>query len=165
MRPAQPARHASGPIGVTGKAMGFIDDAPAGDAILTDNLEDTPLGLNDPPHLNNGGAMRSHDILRHISGPLAPPAAPHGALIRFDQAPVAAGAPERAGLAPCGYAYVPTGVAGGRPALGVHVVQHGCKQGYDYRGFDRGFGGGRARSRPAARRRPLCDYNGLWRDR
>ena len=118
-------------LGVTPANIAYRDDIPAGHSIITDNPEDPPLATNQPPYINNGGFMQSHDILHHIYGALKPPAEQlSGRLIRFDQTEFFGGQ-ARASMSPFGYAYVPRAVAEGARAR-VHIVLHGCKQGYNY---------------------------------
>lgn len=118
-------------LGVPPTQMAFHRDVPAGHAILTDNLEDSPLAANQPPYINDAGFMQSHDILRHIYGPLHPPAQRlTGRLLRFDQTEFFDGE-SRASMSRFGYVYVPKAVEEGAPAR-VHIVLHGCKQGYNY---------------------------------
>ncbi len=112
-----------------------MDDVPAGHSIITSNPEDSPLSANQPPYINCGGFMQSHDILRHIYGALADPVPARGAFLRFDQSEFFGDAPGNASMSPFGYAYVPLSVKEGQEARGVHIVLHGCKQGYDYVNF------------------------------
>ncbi|WP_425091572.1 hypothetical protein [Tropicimonas sp. S265A] len=121
-------------LGVSGDALCFVDDVPAGHSIITTNPEDSPLSANQPPYINKGDYMQSHKILDHIY-PGAKPAAdrPKGDLLRFEQADYVEGPQERACMAEFGYVYIPSAVAAGKAKpLGVHVVLHGCKQGYAY---------------------------------
>jgi poly(3-hydroxybutyrate) depolymerase len=124
-------------LGVPDNNIRFIDDIPAGHSIITSNPEDLPLGANQPPFINYGGApfgyrMQSHDLLEQIYGDLNPPAARlAGELLRFDQREFIddfAGA----SMNPYGYAYIPSRVLDGHPARGVHIALHGCKQGCAY---------------------------------
>ena len=118
-------------LGVKPEDILYRDDVPAGHAILTDNPEDSPLAANQPPYINQGGFMQSHDILRHIHGPLEPPVDRlSGRLLRFDQSEFFDEKP-RASMSRFAYAYVPRAVEEGAPAR-VHIALHGCKQGYNY---------------------------------
>jgi hypothetical protein len=118
-------------LGVKPDGIAYHDDVPAGHSIITDNPEDSPLEANEPPYINDGGFMQSHDILRHIYGPLKPPSEQlSGRLIRFDQTEFFGGE-ARASMSAFGYAYVPRAVEEGAPAR-VHIALHGCKQGYAY---------------------------------
>jgi len=118
-------------LGVRDDRIAYHDDVPAGHSIITDNPEDSPLGANEPPYINHGGFMQSHDILRHIYGNLkAPSERLDGRLLRFDQTEFFGGE-ARASMSQYGYAYVPRAVEEGAPAR-VHVALHGCKQGYNY---------------------------------
>lgn len=118
-------------LGVNPANIIYDDSVPAGHSIITDNPEDSPLDTNQPPYINNGGFMQSHDILRHIYGDLKPAAERlSGKLVRFDQTEFF-GNEARASMSPYGYAYVPRAVEEGAPAR-VHIALHGCKQGYNY---------------------------------
>ena len=119
-------------LGVKPANILYRDDVPAGHSIITDNPEDSPLPTNQPPYINNGGFMQSHDILHHIYEGLKPPAEQlSGRLIRFDQTEFF-GDQARASMSPFGYAYVPRAVAEEGAAARVHIAMHGCKQGYNY---------------------------------
>lgn len=123
-------------LGVQPDRLLFVDDVPAGHALLTTNLEDNALGENQPPYMNrlDSGPPQSWSILRHLLGPLRPPveppARPSGRLLRFDQREFFGGA-SRASMSAYGYAYVPRAVEEGAPCR-VHVALHGCKQGANY---------------------------------
>jgi hypothetical protein len=120
-------------LGVNSAQIKFIDTAPAGHAIITDNPEDSLLATNQPPYINNGGFMQSHDILRHIYGDLKPPSEHlSGELIRFSQLDFLGADAAYASMGRYGYVYVPEAVRRGAVARGVHIALHGCKQGYSY---------------------------------
>lgn len=118
-------------LGVKPHNITYDDSVPAGHSIITDNPEDSPLPTNQPPYINNGGFMQSHEILRHIYVNLSPATERlSGRLLRFDQTEFF-GSESRASMSRFGYAYVPRAVEEGAPAR-VHVALHGCKQGYNY---------------------------------
>jgi hypothetical protein len=118
-------------LGVSPRQIAYHDTVPAGHSIITDNPEDSPLGANQPPYINNGGFIQSHEILRHIYGELRAPAEQlSGRLLRFDQTEFF-GNEARASMSPFGYVYVPRAVEDGATAR-VHIALHGCKQGYNY---------------------------------
>jgi predicted esterase len=121
-------------LGVDHQRIAYHHTIPAGHALITDNAEDSPLGTNQPPYLNNGGFMQSHAMLRHIHDDLQPPAE-HlaGRLLRFEQTEFFDGE-LRACMSQFGYAYVPRAVEDGATAR-VHIALHGCKQGYNYVNF------------------------------
>jgi hypothetical protein len=124
-------------LGVAPQDILFVDDVPAGHAILTTNDEDNPLGVNAPPYINRWERMQSWDILRHIYGPLKPPSERlSGRIVRFDQREFF-GNEMRASMSPYGYAYVPKAVEDGAPCR-IHVALHGCTQGYAYVTFNSG---------------------------
>ena len=143
------------------KASAIDDTVAAGHSIITDNPEDSPLDTNQPPYINRGGFMQSHDILRHIHGPLKPPAAePAGRLVRFDQTEFF-GSESRASMSEFGYAYVPRAVEEGASAR-VHIALHGCKQGYNYVNY---VNGRRRHRQPAALRQSVLHDHRLQRAR
>jgi hypothetical protein len=118
-------------LGVKRANIAYEDMVAAGHSIITDNPEDSSLETNQPPYINNGGFMQSHDILRHIYRDLKPPAERlNGRLVRFDQREFF-NDDTRASMSRFGYAYVPHAVEEGAPAR-VHIALHGCKQGYNY---------------------------------
>ncbi|MDE1179192.1 poly(3-hydroxybutyrate) depolymerase [Paraburkholderia sp.] len=120
-------------LGVASEDIAFDDTVAAGHSIVTENPEDSMLGANQPPYINCGKFVQSHRILNHIYDDLAPPSANlKGRLIRFDQTEFFDG--PRASMSEFGYAYVPFEVEQGSPAR-VHIVLHGCKQGYGYVNF------------------------------
>jgi poly(3-hydroxybutyrate) depolymerase len=120
-------------LGVPPRHIAFIDTLPAGHCIFTDNPDDQALDANQPPYINRGDRMQSHDILGHIYQDLEPPAAtPAGDLLRFDQTEFVDGPFGRSSMGKVGWVYVPRAVADGEPARGVHIVLHGCKQGHAY---------------------------------
>jgi hypothetical protein len=127
-------------LGVSQANLKYIDDVPAGHAIITNNPEDSPLAVNRPPYINNGGFMQSQEILEHIYGKLKPPSETlPGALLRFEQAEFAGGGFARSSLDKFGYVYVPSAVRKGAEARGVHIALHGCKQGVSYVDFAAGL--------------------------
>lgn len=118
-------------LGVRPDSIAYYDGIPAGHSIITDNPEDSPLARNQPPYINYGGFMQSHDILRHIYPGLKPPAERlTGKLLRFDQTEFFGDQP-RACMSEFAYVYVPRAVEEGAPAR-VHIALHGCKQGYKF---------------------------------
>lgn len=123
-------------LGVPPQNIQFVGDVAAGHCIFTDHVEDSPLDANRPPYINYGGRMQSHDILRHIYDrdgfTLNDPKAPAGELMRFDQNPFVDGSAQSASMEPVGFVYIPRSVLEGGEAKGVHIVLHGCKQGYGY---------------------------------
>ncbi|WP_233151627.1 poly(3-hydroxybutyrate) depolymerase [Pelomonas sp. KK5] len=129
-------------LGVPEAQLKFVDDVPAGHALLTSNLEDNALGVNAPPYLSRWTGMQSHDILRHIHGVLNPPSTRlSGEILRFDQREFFDPNDEgdsRSSMSAYGYAYVPQAVLEGAPARAIHVALHGCKQGYNYVNLDAG---------------------------
>jgi len=127
-------------LGVKPANIRYVDSVPAGHSIITDNPEDSDLSTNQPPYINNGGFMQSHDILRHIYSDLQPAAdSLAGQLLRFDQTEFFADAWDRASMSQFGYIYIPSNVSAGRvKEPRVHIALHGCKQGYNYTDYVNG---------------------------
>jgi poly(3-hydroxybutyrate) depolymerase len=127
-------------LGVKPENIAYRDDVPAGHSIITDNPEDSVLETNQPPYINNGGFMQSHEILGHIYPGLKPPAERlAGQLVRFDQAEFLGTEARWASMSRFGYAYIPSRVvAGAVAAPRVHIALHGCKQGYNYTDYVNG---------------------------
>jgi hypothetical protein len=118
-------------VGVEPSSIAYSDQVPAGHSIITNNVEDSPLDANQPPYINNGGFLQSHEMLHHIYADLVPPADQlSGKLLCFDQTEFFGNEP-RASMSSFGYVYVPRAVEEGAPAR-VHIAIHGCKQGYNY---------------------------------
>jgi hypothetical protein len=119
-------------LGVARGDIVFEDTIGAGHSIVTDNPEDSLLESNQPPYINRGTSMQSHQILRHVYSDLKK-ASPclGGRLIRFDQTEFFDNE-ARACMSEFGYAYVPREVEEERKPARVHIVLHGCKQGYGY---------------------------------
>ena len=118
------------------------------------------METNQPPYLNYGGFMQSHEILRHIYGDLQPPAKHlSGEIIRFDQSEFLGDDAAYASMGPHGYVYVPEAVQQGAAARGVHIVLHGCKQGSTYVNY--AFGRAAVASQPpyGARYMTTTGYN------
>lgn len=142
-------------LGVKEENILFIDHVPAGHSIITTNPTDLPLDVNQPPYINKGDFIQSHQILEFIydhqrpgqKAPLKPkqgPAAKNyepGRLVCFEQKHFlpSPGDWERASLGDYGFAYIPHEIYQGKKAKGVHIALHGCKQGYDYRNIIAGW--------------------------
>ncbi|GHD62195.1 extracellular catalytic domain type 2 short-chain-length polyhydroxyalkanoate depolymerase [Jeongeupia chitinilytica] len=125
-------------LGIKAEHIDYDDTVPAGHSIITRNPEDSPLGTNQPPYINQGDFIQSHRVLGHIHGKLNPPSErPSGRLVRFDQREFLDFLDDddknarRDSMSDYGYAYIPKAVEDGEPAR-VHIALHGCKQGYNY---------------------------------
>jgi poly(3-hydroxybutyrate) depolymerase len=123
------------------KMIEFVNDEPAGHAILTDNDWDQDIGESRPPYINNSvngkrsAYMQSHQILDHIyrdRGCHMPAESLSAKIISFDQREFLADYENRAGMGDLGFVYVPAAVAAGQRARGVHICLHGCKQSYGF---------------------------------
>lgn len=124
-------------LGVKSDNIRFVGDVPAGHCIVTKNPEDSALNTNQPPYINQGSLIQSHDILHYIYRDLQP-AAEHskGELIRFEQGPFVGTDTDKSSMSEFGYVYIPSNVLAGKvQEPRVHIVLHGCKQGYNYRDF------------------------------
>lgn len=127
-------------LGVKPDNIVYHDTVPAGHCIITDNPEDSVLATNQPPYINNGGFMQSHDILRHIYQGLKPAAErASGELLRFDQTEFLGNEAPWSSMSRFGYAYIPSNVLAGKvDEPRVHIALHGCKQGYNYTDYVNG---------------------------
>ncbi|MQY41119.1 poly(3-hydroxybutyrate) depolymerase [Epibacterium sp. SM1969] len=128
-------------LGVPEKNIAYDDTVPAGHSIITVNDTDSPLAANKPPYINKGDFVQSHQLLQHIYGKLKPAAQrAHGRYVQFEQEPFWGEEGARASMAKYGYAYIPSEVDKGiAEAKGVHIVMHGCKQGYSYVNYVNGL--------------------------
>lgn len=147
-------------LGVGEDNIFFSDQVPAGHSIITTNPTDSPLSANQPPYINRGDFIQSHQILAFIYGPkkLAlmsdqdedinssfnpgkPGSYEPGRLVCFDQKTFLPAEEDwaRASMGDYGFAYIPKKVYETGKAKGVHIALHGCKQGYDYRNIIAGW--------------------------
>ena len=93
--------------------------------MLTSDPQDNPCALTAPPYFNSCQFWQAHDILRHLYGELAAPAARLSErTLRFDQRAFAG---PLAAMSATGYAYVPAPCTKGN--CRVHIAFHGCQQG------------------------------------
>ncbi len=103
-----------------------VADKPAGHAMITESAGNA-CGATAPPFINDCDYDAAGQLLDHLLGALAPPAAKEGGrLLRFDQKPFAAGDAHAISLADSGYVYLPQACESAR--CRVHVVFHGCRQ-------------------------------------
>ena len=117
-------------IGVEKGNLMYVHDVPAGHALITSAFgNDCPV--NDTPYIShclvkNVGYDQAGEILKHIYGPLNPPApAPTGQIVVFNQR---AFADEFTGMAEDAFLYVPPGCTATGTHCKVHVALHGCLQ-------------------------------------
>lgn len=116
--------------GLAGTPQGrikYVKHSAAGHSIVTDDAGHLACHVTAPPFINNCGFAQSQDILRHIYGPLNPPASAArlgGRLIKLNQKAFAAGS--RTGMSDEAFAYIPR-VCESTPCK-VHVAIHGCLQ-------------------------------------
>lgn len=112
--------------GVPETSIRYVNDRAAGHAFITED-QGPDCATTSSPFINDCDYDQAGDLLQHIYGPLAPPAAaPSGQLIEFDQAAFLAN-PESHGLNDTGFVYVPEDCAAGESCR-VHIAFHGCKQ-------------------------------------
>ena len=105
----------------------FVKDKAAGHAMVTTD-SGNDCAVSEPPFINDCDYDAAGELLRHLLGPLAAPAAkPAGRIVAFDQAQF--GETYKISMAKTGYAYVPS--ACGTQACRVHVAFHGCRQNAD----------------------------------
>jgi poly(3-hydroxybutyrate) depolymerase len=102
------------------------DTFAAGHAFITED-QGNACGRTAAPYINDCDHDQAGMLLRHIYGPLEPPADRlGGTMIEFDQSEFLPD-PTGHGMALSGFAYVPADCASGEPCR-VHVAFHGCRQ-------------------------------------
>lgn len=114
--------------GVAPAAIRYAKDVQAGHAIVTARTGDSPCGDTRAPYMNNCGFSQAAELLRHLAGSGAKPAATGeltGRIIEFDQREFVRG--RRSSMDDSAYAYVPAACR--EQSCAVHVVFHGCLQG------------------------------------
>lgn len=114
--------------GVPLSAIRYVKNLAAGHAILTARADDSPCGETRAPYMNNCGFSQAAELLQHLAGPGAKPAAMGaltGQIIQFDQHEFIQGL--RSSMDDKAYAYVPAACR--EQSCAVHVVFHGCQQG------------------------------------
>ena len=87
----------------------LIADKPAGHAMPTEDAGNKDCGATRDPYINDCDYDAAGELLKHLLGPLKPPAKP-GPVLEFDQ----------------GYVYVPKACE--KERCRVHVAFHGCRQ-------------------------------------
>jgi predicted esterase len=104
----------------------LVKDKAAGHAMVTENAG-SACGKTEPPFINDCDYDAAGELLRHLLGSLAPPAAKEGGrLISFDQKAFVEDNAHAFSMADAGYAYIPRICDTER--CRVHVVFHGCRQ-------------------------------------
>jgi poly(3-hydroxybutyrate) depolymerase len=104
----------------------LVADRPAGHAMVTESAG-SACETTAPPYINDCDYDAAGELLKHLLGALAPPAAKEtGRIIRFDQRAFADGDAYAISLADSGYAFVPRACDTER--CRVHVAFHGCRQ-------------------------------------
>jgi hypothetical protein len=87
----------------------MVADRPAGHAMVTEDAGDKDCGATRDPYINDCDYDAAGELLKHLLGPLKPPAK-EGPLRAFEQ----------------GHVYVPKACA--KERCRVHVAFHGCRQ-------------------------------------
>ena len=106
-------------------AVVHVRDKPAGHAMVTE-AAGSACAATAPPFINDCDYDAAGELLRHLLGSLAPPAAkPAGRLLAFDQREFAD--THAISMGDSGYAYIPD-ACDAQPCK-VHVAFHGCRQG------------------------------------
>ncbi len=112
--------------GVPETSIRYIDDVPAGHAMVTDDFGND-CRVTNPPYINDCDVDLAGSILGHLYGVLDPPARQlSGSLIEFDQSEFIED-PRDSSMNTTGYAYVPVSCESGVRCR-VHVAFHGCRQ-------------------------------------
>lgn len=110
--------------GVPGAQIAYVNNLPAGHALVTDKQADQACALTATPYINDCHVPQAQNILEHIYGPLNPKSATLGGrIVAFNQASFLGA---NASMSAIAYAYVPGACASER--CRVHVAFHGCEQ-------------------------------------
>jgi poly(3-hydroxybutyrate) depolymerase len=115
----------------------YVKNVYAGHSIITNNDDDVPCSETKAPYINDCDFFQSQDILRHIYGKLNPPAKQlSNGIIKFDQKSFFDSDDDfdRSSMSRYGYVYVPKSCEA--KTCKVHIVFHGCQQGYTKIGDD-----------------------------
>jgi hypothetical protein len=103
----------------------IVRDKPAGHAMVTQDAGNKDCGVTRAPYINDCDYDAAGELLNHLLGPLAAPAAKEsGRLASFDQKPFGA---YSIGMDDEGLVYIPKSCESER--CRVHVAFHGCRQG------------------------------------
>lgn len=113
--------------GVAETQIKYVNNVPAGHAIITDHEDDNSCAHTGKPFINDCDFFQSQHILKHIYGDELKPAAKRlsGHTIAFDQSEFLNNS-VRHSMSPVAYAYVPQACEQER--CRVHIVFHGCLQ-------------------------------------
>ncbi len=116
-------------LGVKGEKLKYVNDIPAGHALITPN-HGNECSANAAPYISHcsiGGETydQAGEVLRHIYGSLKPRVdALTGEIVAFNQRTYATAT---TGMADTGYLYVPRSCVAGTSCR-IHVALHGCAQ-------------------------------------
>jgi poly(3-hydroxybutyrate) depolymerase len=114
-------------FGLPQSSLVLVSDKPAGHAMITRDAG-IACAQTASPYINDCDYDAAGELLRHLLGPLRPPAAKEtGRVLPFDQDSHAGGDAYAISLAGTGYLYLPPDCAAG--GCRVHVAFHGCRQG------------------------------------
>jgi poly(3-hydroxybutyrate) depolymerase len=103
----------------------LVADKPAGHGMITADAG-VACGLTAAPYLNDCDFDAAGELLKHLLGPLEPPAAKEtGRIVAFDQRPFAGGDAFAIGMGDAGFVYVPKACE--TESCRVHVALHGCR--------------------------------------
>jgi poly(3-hydroxybutyrate) depolymerase len=104
----------------------FVRDQAAGHAMVTED-QGAACPETRSPFINNCHYDAAGELLKHLLGTLAPPAAKEsGHIISYDQKPFAGGDAYGISMSDSGYVYVPRACESER--CRIHVAFHGCRQ-------------------------------------
>lgn len=114
--------------GVADADIKYVTGIAAGHGFIVEQAPDA-CASSASPYINDCDYDQAGDILRHLYGAMQPPGTANAArLLPFDQAEFLA-APERHGMAPYGFVYVPEACAPeAGPPCRLHIAFAGCNQ-------------------------------------
>ncbi|MCV6638566.1 poly(3-hydroxybutyrate) depolymerase [Candidatus Albibeggiatoa sp. nov. NOAA] len=137
--------------GISEDCIHYDDSVDAGHAILTENLFDHECSVTEPPYINQAGFFHSHHLLEQIynrDGQTlnAPTVEACGQVISFNQHEFIRAQfkdeskkeqdrmVKLSSMSEFGFAYIPSGLD--PKTCRIHIVFHGCEQGYTEIGSD-----------------------------
>jgi hypothetical protein len=110
-----------------GTAINYVNDMPAGHAMITDEDSANPCAVSQSPFINDCDYDSAGALLKHIYGPLKDPVPwKKSSLLSFDQGDFIDD-PESHSMQTIGHAYVPEECARQIPCR-LHIAFHGCGQ-------------------------------------
>ncbi len=114
-------------LGINKDAIEYVTDVDAGHAIVTTSFGNKECAVTEKPFINDCDIYQAKDILNHLYSGLSEPAADVAqAIVEFDQTEFIKSG--NTSMSDSAFVYIPEGCREGGCRL--HIVYHGCLQGY-----------------------------------